>query len=91
MLDVDGVLLTAFLVIDGLVTAVVEDDAVLQHLRDAGTFMLIGSLQHLDSSCCIGSHAAGEEVSASTEAELSRTEGILYCAVRARLRDEATG
>ena len=50
VLDVDGVLLTAFLVIDGLVAAVVEDDAVLQYLRDAGTLMLVSSLQHLDST-----------------------------------------
>ena len=88
---VDGVLLTTFVVVNHIVTVVVEDDTVLQHLGDAGTLVLVGSLQHLDSSLGIGSHTTGEEMATGTEAELGRTEGILDRTVRARLRDETTG
>ena len=42
VLHIDSILLTSLLVIDGLVTAVVEDNAVLQYLSDAGTLMLVG-------------------------------------------------
>ena len=83
VLYVDGILLTAFLVIDGLMAAVIEDDAVLQYLRDAGTLMLVGSLQHFDSTLGIGCHTAGKEVAAGTKAELGRTERILNSAVGA--------
>ena len=34
MTDVDGVLLTTLVVIDGLMTTIVKDDAVLQYLSD---------------------------------------------------------
>ena len=78
---VDGILLAALIVIDGLMATVVEDDTVLQHLSDRGTLVLIGSLQHLDSTLGIGSHATGEEVTAGTKAQLGRTERILDGAV----------
>ena len=83
MLYVDSILLTAFLIIYGLVATIVEDDTVLQYLRDAGTFVLVGSLQYLDSTLGISCYATGKEVTAGTEAELGRTERILDSAVGA--------
>ena len=47
VLHIDGVLLTALVVIDDVVTVVVEDDAVLQHLSDGGSLVLVGSLQYI--------------------------------------------
>ena len=44
MTYVDGVLLAAFLVIDGFMRTIVEDDAVLQNFADGSTLMLVGSL-----------------------------------------------
>ena len=64
VLDVDGVLCAAGFVVDALVSAVVEDDAVLQHLGDAGALVGVGSLEHLDGVGAVGSHGAGEEVAA---------------------------
>ena len=91
MTHIDGVLLAALVVVDDIMAVVVEDDAVLQHLRHTGTLVLVGSLQHLNAALGIGSHATGEEVTAGTKAEFGRTERILHSAVRARLADEATG
>ena len=80
---IDSVLLAAFVVVDDVVAVVVEDDAVLQHLRDAGPLVLVGSLQHLDRSLGVGGHATGKEVAAGAKAQLSRAERIFDCAVRA--------
>ena len=91
MLDVDCVLLTAFVVVDDVVAVVVEDDTVLKHLGDAGTLVLVGCFQYFDRSFGIGSHATGKEMSAGTETELCGTEWILNRTVRARLGNEATG
>ena len=83
MLYIDGVLLTALVVINYIMAVVVEYNAVLQNLSYAGTLVLVSCLQNLNGSLCIGSNAAGKEMSACTETELSRTEWILYSAVRA--------
>ena len=91
VLYIDGVLLTTLVVVNHIVAMVVEDYAVLQNLCYAGTFVLVSSLQNLNSTLGIGSHATGKEVTAGTEAKLGRTERILYGTVRARLRYEATG
>ena len=77
VLDIDSILLTALLIIYGLVAAIVEDDAVLQYLGYAGTLVLVGSLQYLNSSLCISSYTTCKEVSTGTEAEFGRAEGIL--------------
>ena len=79
---IDTVLLSTFLGIDGIVAAIVEDDAVLQDLAHSSTFMVVGSLQDLHCLGIIGSHRTGKELTASTEAELSRTERIFYCTIR---------
>ncbi len=88
--DIDGILLAAFLVIDAVVGAVVEDDAVLQDLADAGSLVVVGGLQHLDGTGGIGGHSAGEEMAAGAEAELSGAEGIFDGAIGAGLGYEAT-
>ena len=90
MLYIDGVLLTALVVVYNIVAVVIEDYTVLQNLSYTCTFVLVSSLQNLNCSLGIGSHATCKEVSACTKAELCRTEWILYSAVRARLRYEAT-
>ena len=91
MLYINGILLTTLVVVYDIVAVVVEDHTVLQDLTDRSTLVLIGSLQNLHRSLGIGSHGTGEEVSTGTEAEFGRTEGILNCTVRTRLRHEATG
>ena len=91
MLYIDGILLTTLVVVNYIMAVVVEDHTVLQNLSDAGAFVLISSLQYLYTAFGIGSHTTGEEMSAGTEAEFCRTEGILNRAVRARLRNETTG
>ena len=90
VLYVDGVLLTTLVVIYNIVAVVVEDNTVLQNLSYTCTFVLVSSLQNLYCTLGIGSHAACEEVSACTKAELSWAEWILYSAVRARLRNKST-
>ena len=90
MTDVDGILAAALIIIYYVVAVVVEDDAILQHLGDAGPLVLVGSLQHLYAALGVGGYAASEESSAGAEAELCRAEGILYRAIGARLRDKAS-
>ena len=68
MTNINGVLLAAFLVIDAVVRAIVEDDAILQDLRDTGTLVVMCSLQHLDGTGGVGGHGAGKEMTACTEA-----------------------
>jgi hypothetical protein len=77
MLYIDGILLTTLVVVNYIMAVVVEDHTVLQNLSDAGAFVLISSLQYLYTAFGIGSHTTGEEMSAGTEAEFCRTEGIL--------------
>ena len=55
----------------------------LQNLAHGSTLVVVGSLQNLHRAGSIGGHGTGEEVSASTEAEFSRTEGVFHRAVRA--------
>ena len=85
MTHVDGILLAAFLVVDGIVAAIVEDDAVLQNLADGSALVLIGGLQNVHCSGSIGGNGTGKEVSAGTKAQLSGAEGILNGSVGARL------
>ena len=81
VLYVDGVLLTSLLIIYWVVATIIEDNAVLQDLAYGSTLVLIGSLQDFHCLGSVGSHRAGEEVSACTEAKLCRAEGILNCSV----------
>ena len=69
---------------------VVEDDAVLQNLTDGSTLVLVGGLQDFHGARGVSGYGAGEEVAAGTKAQLGRTEGVFYRAVRTRLRHEAT-
>lgn len=88
---INSVLLAAFLGIYRLVAAVVEDNAVLQNLANGSTLVLVSSLQDILSLGSISGNATGKEVTASTETEFSGAEWILYRAIGARLRNEATG
>ena len=90
MLHVDGVLGTACLVVDVVVSAMIEDYTVLHNLAHRSTLVVIGRLQNLYGSrgvCCYG---ACKEVSACTKAEFGRAEGILHCTIGTALADEAT-
>jgi len=82
VLNVDGVLGSACLVIDSSMSAIVEDNAVLQHLYDRSALVSVGCLQHLNGVGTISSYGTCEEVTACAEAKLCRTEGIFHCAVR---------
>ena len=82
MLHVDGILLTGIGLIDGIMTMVVEDDAVLQNLADGSTLVVVGCLQNLYRSLGISGHGTGKEVAAGTETEFGRTERIFHRAVR---------
>ena len=88
MLNVDGVLLSAFALVDRIVGTVVEDNTVLQDFAYRSTFMQFGSLEDIYCSCSVCSHRTCKEVTSCTEAKLCRTERILYCSVRRRLADE---
>ena len=79
--EVDGILGATFLRIDGVVRAVVEDDAVLQYLANAGTLVVVGSLEHLDGAGRVGGNGTGKEVTACSEAKLCGAEGVLDGAV----------
>ena len=68
---------------DGIVDAIVEDDAILEHLHYGSTFMACGGGEHLACSVESDVETAGEEITACAEAELSGDKGILGSAVRA--------
>ena len=55
---------------DGVMDAVVEDDAVLKHLNDRSSVVTCGSLHHLAARFELYVDCAGEEVTAGTEHEL---------------------
>ena len=77
MTQIDGILGTSLLVVHAVVGAIVEDDAVLQYLAHRSTLMSVGSLEYLYGARSIGRYGTGKEVTAGTEAELGRAEGIL--------------
>ena len=82
VLNVDGVLRASLLRIDVVVSAIVEDDTVLENLTHGSTLVVVGSLEDVDSARRVSRHGTSEEVAASSEAELSRAEGVFYSAVR---------
>ena len=83
MLDVDGVLGAALLVVYCIVCTVIEDNAVLQDLAYRCTLVVVGCLEDIDCTGSIGGNGAGKEVTACTKTELCGTERILNGAVRA--------
>ena len=91
MADIDGIPRARFLIINNIVRTIIKDNAVLKNLADAGPFVGMGGLQHLNGAWGIGSHGAGEEVTAGTKAEFSGAERILDGAVGAGLGDKASG
>ena len=91
MLHVDGVLGTACLVVDVVVSAMVEDYAILHNLAHGSALVVIGCLQNIYGSrgvCCYG---ASKEVSTCTKAQFCWTEGVLHSTIRTALADKATG
>ena len=58
VLDVDGVFGPALLGVDGLVRAVVEDDAVLHHLDDGRALVCDACLEHVDGAGCVSGDTA---------------------------------
>ena len=91
MLHIDGVLGTACLVVDVVVSAVVEDYTVLHYLTHRSALVVIGCLQNLYGSWGICCYGASKEVSACTKAEFRRAEGVLHCTIRTALADKAPG
>ena len=79
---VDGVLGAAFLLVNGVVAAVVEDYAVLQNLAYRCALVLVGSLQYVDCSFCVSGYGACKEVASCAEAKLGGQERVFHCAVR---------
>ena len=76
-----GVLQALSRVVHRLVRAIVEYHAVLQHFHHRRSLVGIGSLESLHGVLAVGSHRAGEEMSARSEAEFCRTERVLHSAI----------
>ena len=83
VLNIDGVLGAALLIINCIVCAVVEDYAVLQDLAYRCTLVVVSSLEDIYCAGSIGGNGAGKEMTACTKAEFCGTERILNGAVRA--------
>ena len=82
MANVDSVLGAHFLLVDRIITSVVEDYAVLQNLAHRSTLMLICSLEDVYCALSVGGNGTCEEVAACSEAQFCREERVLNCAVR---------
>ena len=83
VLNVDGVLGAALLIIYCIVSTVIEDDAVLQDLADRCTLVVVSGLEDIHCAGSIGGNGAGKEVTACAKAELCGTERILNSSVGA--------
>ena len=83
VLNVDGVLGTTLLVIDCIVSTVVEYHAVLQNLTYGCALVIVSGLEDIHCAGSIGGNGAGKEMTACAEAKFCGTERILNCAVRA--------
>ena len=82
MSQIDGVFGAVFFLGNGIMRAVIEDDAVLENLADAGSFVVVGGFQDFHCSGCIRGNGACKEVAACTEAEFRRMERVFYRTVR---------
>ena len=81
MLQIDSILGSAGLVVNSIVSTIVKNNAVLQNLTYAGSFMIISGFQDFygaRSICCYGT---GKEVPTGAKTELCRAEWILYCTI----------
>ena len=58
MFQIDGVFGAVFFLGNGVVRAVIEDDAVLENLADAGSFVVVGGFQDFHRSGCIRGNGA---------------------------------
>ena len=83
VLYVDGVLGAALLVVNCIVSTVVEDNAVLQDLAYRCTLVVVSGLEDIYCAGSIGGNGAGKEVTACAKAEFCRAERILNGTVRA--------
>ena len=79
--EVDGLVGADAAVGDGVVDAVVEDDAVLEDFDDRCTFVAGCGGHDLDGGGQLDVNAAAEEVAACAEYEFGGDEGIFNCSV----------
>ena len=82
MLDVDCILGTCSRGVDSIVSAIIENDTILEDFANAGSLVIVSSFQNLDGSRSVCSNGTSEEVATCTKSKLSRTEGILHSTVR---------
>ena len=80
--QVNGIPFAVFFLGYGVVRAVVENDAVLQHFDYGSAFMVRRRFKHFYSRTSIYRNAAGKETSARSEAKLCRAERVFHCTVR---------
>ena len=83
VLQVDSVFGAAFFGVDGLMGAIVEDDAVLQYLAYGSTLMLLSRLEYFYCAGGVGSYGACKELAPCAEAEFSGAEGVFHSAIGA--------
>ena len=79
---INGVLGTSFFCVYTVMSAIVENDTVLEYFSYAGTFMVVSCFQNLYGSRGICSNCTGKEVSASTKTKFCRAERIFHRSVR---------
>ena len=84
-----GVLGTAGLVIDAVVSAMVEDNAVLHDFTNRSTLVVIGCLQYLYGARCISCYGTGKEMSAGAKAKFCWAEGVFHSTIGAALADKS--
>ena len=82
MFDVDCILGTCSRGVNGVVSAIIEDDTVLQDFAYAGSLVIVSSLQNLDGSWSVCRNGTSEEMATCTKAKLSGSERILHSSVR---------
>src|SRR5574344_479017 len=82
ILYINGILRTALLRIDRIISTIIEYHTVLHDFTDGCTFMIIGCFQNVYCAGCIRSNGTGKEMSAGTETKFCRTERVFYSSIR---------
>ena len=82
VLKVDGVFSASFFVVNRVVSAVVEDYAVLENFANGCSLVCVSGFENVYCAGGVGGNGAGKEMSTCAKAKFCRTEWILNCAVR---------
>ena len=90
MLHIYCIFCSSLLSVYRLIATIIKNHAILQHLYNRSTLMMIRRLQHLNSMITIIGNSTCKEMASCAKCQLGWAERIFHSTVRTRFRHKAT-